>query len=271
MTPFQVPSGAARLVGDVTGDGERVVLVHAGIADSRMWEPLAAALVPRWRVVRYDLRGYGRTSRPPGPFSHVDDLAAVLAATGDGPAHLVGASLGGRIALDLAATRPDAVRSLVLLGAVVSGYAPDTPAPPLWDDVAAADRAGDLDALADAEARMWLADPDGTRLPAGVLDLVRAMDRIALAAERAGPDEEVPILPPAVDRLEGVAVRTLVVDGDLDLPEIALTADLLAARLPHAERVRLADTAHLPALERPAEVATLLHRFLDRAAGDPAR
>ena len=267
MTTTEVVTDGARLVcyvdGAADGSGDPVVLVHAGIADARMWDPLVERLTPGWRVVRPDLRGYGRSVLPPGPFSHVDDLAAVLAAVGEEPVHLVGASLGGRVALDLALSRPAAVRSLVLLGAVVSGFKPDAPEPPLWADVVAAHRADELDALADAEARMWLADPDGTRLPAGVLDLVRAMNRTALAAERSGIAAERPV-EPAVDRLGGLDRPVLVVDGDLDLPDIGLAADLLADRLPRAERVRFAGTAHLPALERPEEVADLLRRFWSR-------
>ena len=263
MTRTEITSGGARLACDVDGEGPTVVLVHAGIADARMWEPLAARMVDRWRVVRYDLRGYGRSALPPGGYRHVDDLAAVLRATADGgPAHLVGSSLGGRVALDLALERPGAVLSMVLLGAVVSGFEPDTPPPALWQQVVAAGRTGDLDALADAEARMWLADPDGTRLPAGVLDLVREMDRIALGNERSGTAQERPLDPPAVDRLGEVEQPVLVVDGDLDLADIGLAADLLAERLPRVERVRMTGVAHLPALERPADVARLVRNFL---------
>jgi 3-oxoadipate enol-lactonase len=261
VTAFEVVSGAARLVGEVEGRGATVVLVHAGIADSRMWTPFGGLLAEERRVVRYDLRGYGRTALPSGPFRHVDDLSAVIAATSDGPVHLVGASMGGRVALDLALERPEVVRSLVLLGTVVSGFDADAPAPPLWEQVQAADRADDLDALADAETRMWLADPDGTRLPAAVLDLVRDMDRIALRSERAGVADERPAEPPAVDRLQTLERPVLVVDGYLDLEDIRLAAELLAERLPHVERVRLPGVAHLPALEQPEEVATLVGRF----------
>ncbi len=268
MTTTEVVAGAARLACDVDGAGGTVVLVHAGIADARMWDPLVARLADRWRVVRHDLRGYGRSALPPGPFSHVEDLDAVLAAVGGEPVHLVGASLGGRVALDLALEQPAAVRSLVLLGAVVSGFEPDAPPPPTWEQVVAAGRADDLDALADAEARMWLADPDGTRLPPGVLDLVRAMNRIALVNERSGIAEERPV-EPAVDRLGALDRPVLVVDGDLDLREIGLAADLLATRLPHAERVRMPGVAHLPALERPDDVAELVRGFLSRVE-DPS-
>ncbi len=72
MTTTEVVAGTARLACDVDGAGETVVLVHAGIADARMWDPLVARLVDRWRVVRYDLRGYGRSALPPRPFDHAD-------------------------------------------------------------------------------------------------------------------------------------------------------------------------------------------------------
>lgn len=267
MSTAEVPSGDARLVCEVAGEGTPVVLVHAGIADARMWDPLLPSLSEDHRVIRYDLRGYGRTALPAGDFSHVDDLAAVITALADGPVHLVGASMGGRVALDLALDRPESVRSLALLGAVVSGYEPDAEPPSGWDDVVVADRADDLDALADAEARMWLADPDGTRLPAGVLDLVRAMNRTALANERSGRGEDRPAAPPAADRLRELDLPVLVMVGALDLADIGMTAGLLAERVPGAQTAVIDGAAHLPALESPDAVAVLLEPFLARVDG----
>jgi 3-oxoadipate enol-lactonase len=261
---MRIRSGTAVLWGDSTGTGAPVVLVHAGIADSRMWNELVPVLARTHRVVRYDLRGYGRSPLPPGTYSHVDDLAAVIAATGEDAVHVVGASLGGRIAIDLALRQPRLVRSLVLLGAVVGGFEPDVDPPQLWDDLVAAHRSGDLELLADVEARMWLADADGTRLPDGVLDLVRAMNRIAVRNERSGVAEESEPEIPAVDRLGELRPPVLVAVGDLDQPEIQLAADLLGNRVPAAERAVVRDAAHLPALEQPAAVAELVSRFLGR-------
>ncbi len=266
---LEVRSGAARLLGDAAGAGTPVVLVHAGIADARMWDRLTPGLTDRHRVIRYDLRGYGRSAMPPGPFSHVDDLAAVIRATADEPVHLVGASLGGRVAVDLALSDPGLVRSLVLLGAVVSGFEPDTEPPATGAEVVAADQAGDVVALADAEARMWLADPDGTRLPPGVLQLVRDMNRIALENERSAAGIETHLEPPAVGRLGDLRRPLLVVVGSLDLADIRLAAELLTERVPGAEQAVVDGAAHLPALERPAEVTALLRRFLAGVEGAP--
>ena len=167
------------------------------------------------------------------------------------------------MALDLAATRPDAVRSLVLLGAVVSGFDPDAPPPPMWDAVVAADRSDDLDALADAEARMWLADPDGTRLPDGVLDLVRRHepDRAWSTSARRPPRTSRPSRPrsTACGRRRPGARRGRRPRPRGDRP------DRRPARrrgFPGRERVRLHGVAHLPALERPEEVAALVGDFL---------
>jgi len=256
-----VRSADAELACEVTGDGSPVVLVHAGITDAGMWDGIVGLLARVHRTIRYDLRGFGRSELPPGDFSHVEDLAAVIHDLVGGPANLVGASLGSRIALDLAVTEPSLVSSLALLGPVVSGVEPEIDDPPLWDELLAAHRSGEVGRLAEVEARMWLADPDGTRVPA-VLDRVRQMDAAALARQRAVVARERPIDPPAGDRLNQVALPVLLVVGSLDLEDIRLTADLLAARLSRVERVDLPDVAHLPALEAPDQVADLLLDFL---------
>lgn len=262
MTRTTVRAGGVDLCVSTAGSGDPLVLVHAGIADRRMWRDLVPLVAVSHRVVSYDLRGYGETPLPPGPFRHVEDLAAVVAAVADGPVDLVGASLGARVALDLALEHPQLVRSLLLLGAVVGGYEPDVDPPPLWDAMVAASRADDLDRLADLEARTWMADPDGTRLPAGMLDLVRRMDRVALENERSGVAEEVEPDVPAVERLGELRVPVLAAVGELDQPDIHLAADVIAERVPGARRVVLPGVAHLPALEHPEAVAALVRDVL---------
>src|SRR4051812_46517506 len=228
-----------------------------------MWDGILERLAGAHRTIRYDLRGFGRSELPPRDFSHVEDLAAVISDVVGGPANLVGASLGGRIALDLAVTRPWLVSSLALLGTAVSGVEPEIDDPPLWDELLAAHRSGEVGRLADVEARMWLADPDGTRVPE-VLDRVRRMNAAALAQQRAVAAQERPIDPPAGERLGEVRLPVMVVVGRLDLEDILLTADLLAERLPRVERIDLPGVAHLPALEAPGQVADLLLEFLAR-------
>src|SRR5947209_8694969 len=88
------------------GEGHPVILLHAGIADSRMWDEQMPVLAERYRVVRYDLRGFGRSKMVAGAFSHRADLAALLDALGIASAALVGCSFGGRVATEFALEFP---------------------------------------------------------------------------------------------------------------------------------------------------------------------
>ena len=137
-----------------------MLLIHAGICDSGMWDPQWESFPPGHQTVRCDLRGFGRTPIPPGAFSNAADVVELLERLGLGPASLVGVSLGGRVALEIAAARPDLVDRLVVSGAPLPGYE--------WSEAvrafgAAEDEAlerGDLDAAVEANLRMWVDGPE---------------------------------------------------------------------------------------------------------------
>ena len=177
----------AQIYYEVAGEGEPLVLVHAGIADSRMWEGQVAAFAERYRVIRYDLRGFGKSEMVEGPFSHQEDLCALLDALGVERAHLVGCSMGGGAVLDFALEYPERVGNLVLVGSAISGFRPDFGPPKEWDELVAADEAGDLELVSELEVRIWVDGP--ARSPedvaAPIRDLVREMNLIALRTEDA--------------------------------------------------------------------------------------
>ena len=267
---FTVPAGGgAKLHGDCAGSGSpTIVLLHAGIAHRGMWDDQVAALASRHRVVRYDLRGCGESAAPVIPFSHRADLAAVLSdldsAGEDLRPVLVGASLGGRIALDHAVARPGRLAALVLVGSVPSGFDRSAfpPAPELAE-VDAALAASDLDRAADLETRLWLVGPHRRpeQVPAALFERVKAMDRIALAAEAAGAAVEDPC-PPALEHFSELALPVLIVCGELDRPDVVAGSRACAARIPGARHVMLPGTAHLPSLEAPVSFNALLLDFL---------
>jgi pimeloyl-ACP methyl ester carboxylesterase len=252
-------SGRADLAYDVAEGGANaspVLMLHAGVTDRRSWRPLVAALGPECTAVTFDRRGFGETRYEPEPHSPVDDALAVLDAAGLGarPVAVVGASIGGRTALDLALAHPARVAALVLIGSAVRG-APDTDEADvpdaerrLYEAIDAAEAAGDVDAVNRLEARLWLdgpAAPEG-RVSGAARELFLAMNGAALAAPDPGP--EVP--PPAAwDRLEDVAAPTLVLVGELDLVDCRVRAAALAERIPDARLAVLPGTAHLPHLE----------------------
>ncbi|MCU0463631.1 MAG: alpha/beta hydrolase [Anaerolineae bacterium] len=114
--------GDGTLYYEVAGGGETLVLSHAAFLDSRMFDALMPTLTEKFRVVRYDMRGYGQSSRVSGPVCRRDDLSRLLDHLGITRAHMVGCSNGGEIMLDLAIEQPDRVASLVMVDATPSGF-----------------------------------------------------------------------------------------------------------------------------------------------------
>lgn len=247
--------------------GTTVVLLHAGVADRRMWEPQWAALTSRYDVVRLDLRGFGESvSRPAGRFAHHDDVAQTLSWLGVDRAHLVGCSLGAGVAVDVALASPGLVASLLLVtpgGSLIPEMTPE-----LRRFVDAENEAmgrDDLEAAVAANLDWWV---DGPHRDAGAeRSEIRA--RVAVMQRRAfeiaadwDEVEEVELDPPALDRLGELDVPTLVLTGGRDLDAIGMAADAVATGIPHARRETWPDTAHLPSLERPGEFLALLDGWL---------
>ncbi len=260
----------ARLYYEVAGTGEPLVLIHAGIADCRMWDRQIDAFAGRYRVIRHDMRGFGATEVAERvPYSHHEDLRGLPDLLGAGRALLVGCSMGAKTAIDFALEFPDRTRALVLVGPAVGGFEPDEDPPEEWDEMVAADEAGDLERLSELEVRVWVDGPyRGTdRVDSAVRDLVRDMNLIALNNEESGVGDERELEPPAVDRLAGIMVPTLVIVGDLDRPRIVSSADLLEKSLPNARKVAMPGTAHLPNMERPEEFNRIVLGFLDELDG----
>jgi 3-oxoadipate enol-lactonase len=248
----------ARLAWWADGDGPVLVLVHAGVADARMWEPLLPALTGSHRVVRYDMRGFGGTRSPGGSFVPSRDLAGLLDALGIARAHLVGASYGGTVALELAATEPARVASLVLLA---PGLPDIEPSPRLVAYAEAEDAAIALGRIEDAvqiNVRMWAGDSRSD-----VRALVARMQRAAFELQlREGADPET-LEPPVSTRLGAIDVPATIAIGDRDVADFEQIAQRLAAGLPRARLHAVRDAGHLLALDQPADVARLIADHLD--------
>jgi 3-oxoadipate enol-lactonase len=236
------------------------VLIHSGIADRRMWEPQWAALTERFRVVRCDLRGYGGTPLPAGPYSDARDVLRLLGLLGIERASFVGSSFGGRVALDVAMLAPDRLVRLALLCTALRGW---DRSPEVQEFGAAEDEAverNDLDEATEINVRAWLSD----RASEEVRDLVRTMQRHAFGVQHAaytaepppGPDEDVKV------DLERIAVPVLAVAGSRDFPDFLQIARHLEREIPNARLVEL-DSGHLPNLELPEQTTQLLRSFLE--------
>jgi pimeloyl-ACP methyl ester carboxylesterase len=252
----------ARIHYERSGAGFPVIFLHAGIADSRMWEPQARAFEKDFDVLRPDQRGFGKSELPPVPWSPVEDLLALIDELGLKPAHLVGCSMGGSIAIDFALDHPDRISKLVLVGSAIGGFAFRPEHANLFAEAAAARKAGDLDALNEAMLHLFL---DGPVRPRGyVAEPLRAlfldMNGIAVRAdfEKAPPAQNLL----ATHRLHEITAPTLVVIGDKDVPTVLEAADVLADSIPNTRKAIIEDAAHLPNLEHPDEFNRLVLDFL---------
>lgn len=252
---------------EIAGSGIPIVLVHAGIADRRMWDPQWSAFASVGRVIRYDARGYGESLPPTGPWSHHSDLLELLDELGMGRATLIGASIGAGIAVEAAIARPRAVGALFLAapGGALLGDASESLRSVWHDEIAALDK-GDLDEAVDINLRAWLAGPSRSveDVDPAVRELVRRMQHDAFELpewdQDAAPESE--LTPPAAARLSEIACPTLVLVGELDQPATLEAAKRVAAEVPGARLEVWPDVAHMPSMERPDDFERLALAFL---------
>lgn len=253
--------------------GEPLLLLHAGVADRRMWDPVWAGLTAAHDVVRVDLRGYGESSvRPTGPLDPVADVVAVLRDLGVNRCHVVGASYGAGVAVELALTAPDLVASLVLSAPGGSLIAEATDQlRTFFGAERSALAAGDLDAAVEANLVTWVDGPSRGPLEvdAAVRGAVRVMQRRAFEVTADWDDlDEAELDPPALERLTEVRVPTTVLVGGLDVDAIGDAGRRVvhgtpgAAAVPGARLVEWADVAHLPSMERPDDFVALVGQHL---------
>jgi pimeloyl-ACP methyl ester carboxylesterase len=245
------------------GLGQPVVLVHAGIADGRMWDPQLERLSARYRVVVPDLRGFGRTPMPQTSFSYADDLVALCAALGIERAAFVGASMGGTAVIDLALAEPDLVSCFVSIGGDPSGYEmTDAETIAGWTSANEAFERRDLREAARIEAEMWLVGQGRTSASVDP-ELLRLVVEMLLKSYENPDGEEVAPDEPAVENLGLINQDALLIVGEFDRADMISAAELLAREIPRASLHRIADTAHLPSLESPDRVSLLIEGFLD--------
>jgi 3-oxoadipate enol-lactonase len=252
---------------ETTGSGFPVLLVHEAIADSRMWEPQWRSFAGRYRLLRVDLAGFGRTPIERMPLTHAKDLVELIDGLGIEEAAVVGGSMGGRVSLELAVARPDLVQALVLMDAGLPGVEWAEAVREQW---AAEDDAvvrGDFDAAVEITLRMWVDGP--RREPSDVDPRVRSavaeMQRRALELQAPyweDGDEEL-LVPDIADRLGEVRAPTLVVVGEEDFDEMHAIGRRLAAEIPDARLETIPGAAHIPSLERPELFDPLVLSFLE--------
>ncbi len=241
---------------EVTGAGEPVVLIHAFSVDRRMWVPQLAAFESRFKIIRYDLRGHGRSAAPAGAYAGYDDLREVLDTLRIPRATLVGLSAGSEVATNFTLAYPDRVTRLILASPGLGGYQiPSLPwAAATFQAAGAGDAAG--------AAKLWAETPI-MMLHSNLAerDTVRSLvtDNWRLWTYRR---TEQPLQPPAVNRLSEINVPTLVIIGDEDFPYIKDIASVITKGVKNGRLVEIPRAGHMTNLDEPMSFNAALSAFL---------
>jgi pimeloyl-ACP methyl ester carboxylesterase len=243
------------------GEGDAVLLIHAGIADRSMWdEHLGWLAWAGFRAIAIDLPGFGEAPVQDGPQAPWEDVLRTLRDLDIPRATLVGNSFGGAVALRVAAVAPAAVTAMALVSSPAPGLEPSPRLRAVWEAEEAALDAGDVDTAVTAIVDGWtLPDaPDALRQRVAVMQR-RALELQLAAPEPAEAPDPVEEHPEVLERL---AVRTLAAAGEHDMSDFIEGAQQLAQTLPDARYVEIPGAGHLAPLETPEAFERLLREFL---------
>lgn len=243
------------------GEGPPVVLIHGGQMDRRVWDFQFHVLAQQNRVIRYDIRGFGKSEVPIRPYSHAEDLKALLKHLSERKASVIGLSLGAAIATDFAILYPDSVEALVLVCPGLGGFKFD-------------DKANDfrliLDAARDEDpgrvAELWLENPYmsvAMEIPQ-IRASLRELSRDNAHGWLTNPLLQRRLNPPAAERLGRIRARTLVIGGGRDVSDVKEIVAKLRSEISGAEEQTFKDCGHIVPMEAPQKFNKLVLEFLQR-------
>lgn len=243
-----------------------VVLVHSAVVNRRAWDGVVPHLVAAgYRVITYDMRGFGESTSEKVPFRGHEDLLAVLDHFKVGRVAVAGNSMGAHFSLDAILAAPERFVAYAWIGGGISGfekdYLPEEDA--LFEAEGAAEEAGDWDLAAELDTQIWMDGPGqpSTRVDPAVRKAFTAMDRELLEPGREFGERK-PADVPAVGQLGSLRVPTLLVVGELDTSGTRAAAERLAEDVPGARLIKVPNAAHIVGMEVPAELAALIVELL---------
>lgn len=243
----------AQLYYEVKGTGQPLLLLHAGIADNRMWDAQIEAFSKIYQVIRFDLRGFGKSNMPSGAFSNYEDVHALLNFLQIETLYLLGISLGGAIALDFTLAYPNYVKALVLGAPSVGGENPSEEIRNFWEKEDEALEKGDFEGATELNLRFWVDGPhrQASQVSSGVRERVLEMQMDIFKKDIPEDIEEIELSPPAIEHLREIAIPVQVMIGELDLEEKIALTDRLLSQIPKIRKVTIPNTAHMVNMEEP--------------------
>jgi len=263
-----VESDGTTLYYEMMGEGHPLVLLHGGYMDRRMWDDQFAIFSQNYQVIRYDIRGFGKSALPQVSYSDWQDLFNLLTFLDVEKAYLLGLSLGGVIALDFTLMYPKIVDALILVGSPVPGYPVELMFTQeqleqqikRWQPFEQARRERDIPSMVD------LLMDDETLVPSPKYPTARQRVRDNLSeysfAWVLDPAPKQELVPPAFERLNEIHVPTLIIVGSEDHFQLHKSADKLEQDIVGARRVIISETHHMPNMEKPEVFNRIVYDFL---------
>ncbi|HEY7325173.1 MAG TPA: alpha/beta hydrolase [Streptosporangiaceae bacterium] len=251
-----VPAGADKIWAQDSGvDRPALLLLHEGVGDARMWDPIWPAVTSSYRVIRYDVRGFGRSPAATESYSLLADALAVLDYFGVGAAHLVGCSMGGGTAIELALARPDRAKTLVLLCPGIPGYPYPEPDPAVEAQFEAAEAAGDVDGLIRLSLQEWGRSGDDPFVTDLLRSALRAWDNQQRFMQKGDP---------VYERLGELRLPVVLMVGDADNPDLIASNEAAATLIAGCELIRMPGVDHYPTVRVPQLVTDTILRWCAR-------
>jgi pimeloyl-ACP methyl ester carboxylesterase len=257
-----------KLYYEMAGDGDTLVLGHAGFVDSRMWDTQWDAFTQKYRVIRFDMRGYGKSDPAERPRTRRDDLAHLLDHLHVERAALLGCSLGGEIMIDFVLEHPEMASALITVSSAPSGFQMQGEPPPHLFEMVTALQQGDTARASELQIRIWVDGP--YRQPEQINPLVRQraaeMNLLPVRMNTwlaADSHPFNPLDPPAIDRLSAIHVPALIMAGALDHPEVLRAAEVMTDAIKGAKKHIFLHSAHVPNMEEPEAFTQVVLSFLD--------
>jgi pimeloyl-ACP methyl ester carboxylesterase len=260
-----------RLYYEVAGEGHPLVLIHGGLVDHHMWDEQFPVFAQHFKVIRYDMRGFGQSGlvkAGDAPYSMRGDLHALLQHLGIEKTYVMGLSMGGGMAIDFTLEYPEMVDALIPVAAGVSGFESEEDfkaEEQLEVEIEAALTNGDKARAVELLLRMWTDGPDRTpeQTDSTVREKVRVMTtRNFNRADDSDAPNPLQLEQPAAVRLGDIQVPTLIIVGDKDVRSILVIADVLEKGIPNAKKAIIPGTAHHLNMEKPQEFNRIVLDFL---------
>lgn len=262
---LDIPGG--RMYYEVAGAGHPFLMIHADVADNSMWNKEFARFSQQYRVIRYDKRGFGKTTSQDGPISPIEDIVALLTHVGVDKTYVMGLSNGGRLALDFTLAHPERVDALIVVAGGVTGYEGAGTATEaemaLYEKYQELQAKNDEAGLIELGIKVW---GDGPEQPEGRM-AQDARDHLRrMMTENSNNHHEklepIELEPAAAGRLAEIAVPTLVVIGSYDETDGNAAMEFLAEQVKGARKA-VFETAHMVNMEQPEAFDALIQEFLD--------